>query len=209
MSLGPWVFLGPLAVCAAVAAAIGNVGQPNPSRNLLPLRFSKAAAVVCSGAVFLSIAIRSANGHGVGMVHEGNADILWGLAIAACAGNVLGGFVADRFGWVATCVLALVVSAPLLSFFVDRGAAVILGMAIFQMTMPVTLTAVGRVFPGEAGLAFGLAAFAVLAGTVPAYLCPAEWITPRPLLFSLPLISAAAILVGLPPIVRQDKMADR
>ena len=206
-NLGLWIFLILLAVCAAVTLAFGLQGKRSPERTLPPLVFSLRMAVVCVGAIFLSIAIRSANGHGVWAVHEGDAAVLWGLAIAACMGNILGGFVADRFGWVATCVFVLLLSAPLLSFFVAYGAIAVLGMLLFQMTMPITLTAVWRVFPGEAGLAFGLGALAVLAGVIPVYICPVEWLTPRPVLLCLSLIAVAAILTGLPPIVRRDNTA--
>ena len=81
-------------------------------------------------------------------------------------------------------------------------------MVLFQMTMPVTLTAVWRVFPGEAGLSFGFAALAVLVGVIPVYVCPAEWITPHPLLFALTLVSIAAVLISLPPLVRRDRAAN-
>ena len=208
MNMGPWIFLGPLAVCIGVALTLRTENQPGRERAFRPLPFSRAMAVVCMGAIFLSVAIRSANGHGVWAVHEGDAVVLWGLAIAACAGNILGGFVADRLGWVATCLLVLLLSLPMLSFFVDYGAVAILGMVLFQMTMPITLTAVWRVFPGEAGLSFGLAALAVLAGVIPVYVFPTEWIMPRPVLLSLGLISIAAILIGLPPIVRRERTAN-
>ena len=205
--LGPWIFLGPLAVSAAIVLAFGTVARRSRAAPLPPPSLSSAMAAVCVGAVLLSVAIRSANGFEIGTVHEGHAAVLWWLAIAACAGNVLGGFVADRLGWIATCVLALLLSLPLLGFFVDRGTVAVLGMLLFQMTMPVTLTAVWRVFPGEAGLAFGLAALAVLLGTIPDYVCPPEWIAAGPLLLALTLVSIAAVLIGIWPIVRREKAA--
>ncbi len=207
MNLGPWIFLAPLAACLGVALALRIVGKRSPDQTLRPLSSSRVVAVVCAAAIFLTIAIRSANAYGVEAVHEGNAAVLWGLAIAACVGNILGGFVADRLGWVATCVFVLLLSLPILSFSVDYGSLAILGMLLFQMTMPVTLMAVWRMFPHEAGLSFGLASLAVLVGVIPAYVCPSAWIAPRPLLLALTLISIAAILIGLPPVVRRDRMA--
>ena len=202
LNLGPWIFLLPLAACAALALVPAFAEKRSTQSPPAAVSLSRSVLVLCLATIFLTIAIRSANGHGVWAVHEGQRGVIWGLAFAACAGNILGGFVADRLGWVTTCVLALLLSAPLLSIFVDNGSVAIVGMVLFQMTMPVTLTAVWRAMPADAGLAFGLAAFAVLAGVAPVYVCPIEWITPRPLLLSLTLVAVAGILVGLPPIVR-------
>ncbi len=204
-NLGPWIFLGPLAVCAALAVALGNVAQQGRAAPRPPLSLSTAVAVACVGAILLAVAIRTASGFEVGAVHEGETVVLWGLAIAACTGNILGGLAADRWGWLATCVVVLLLSLPILGFFVDQPAVAILGMLLFQMTMPVTLTAVWRVFPGEAGLAFGLTALAVLVGAIPFYVFPAEWVATRALLVSLGLVSIAAVVVGLLPIVRGER----
>lgn len=201
-NLGPWIFLMPLAACAALALVPAFAEKRSTQSPPAAVALSRSVLVLCLATIFLTIAIRSANGHGVWAVHEGHKGVIWGLAFAACAGNILGGFVADRLGWVTTCVLVLVLSSPLVSVFVDNGIVAIVGMVLFQMTMPVTLTAVWWAMPGDAGLAFGLAAFAVLAGVLPVYVCPVEWITPRPLLLSLTLAAIAGILVGLPPIVR-------
>jgi FSR family fosmidomycin resistance protein-like MFS transporter len=205
LTLRPWLLLGPLVVSAGVALALRKAVESGSTPCRRPAVLRGLPAIVCLAAILLSIAIRSANGQGVSAVHEHNTSVLWGLAIANSMGNILGGVLAGRLGWVSACVLPLLLSAPLLSVMVDEGAVAIAGMLFFQMTMPITLMAMFRVLPNDAGLAFGLSALAVLAGVVPVYISPSEWITSPPLLLSLTLISLAAILIGLPPIVRQDE----
>ena len=129
------------------------------------------------GALLISVAVRSLGGLIVGWVHRDAAGVLWGLAIAAFAGKAAGGVVADRWGWVKVSVLALLLSAPLLSFVVGKAPLAVSGMLLFQMTMPVTLLAVYRVFPGE-------------------------WFAGPLAILVLILSGVAALLIGLPPVLR-------
>jgi hypothetical protein len=229
-----WIFLVPLGVSIAVVLPMKNVStrmshqagrngdspssvgrSPTPSllgRSETPSYVdekSVSTRMFCAGAMLLAIAVRAATGHSVGLVHQGETTVLWGLAIAACAGAILGGFVADRLGWMATCACTLLFSAPLLGPFVDNDGAAIVGVVLVQMTMPVTLQAASRAFPGEPGLAFGLAAFAVLLGAVPAYVCPIKWTTSPGVLLGAALTALVAVLLGLPPLLRGGRQADR
>jgi hypothetical protein len=101
-------------------------------------------------------------------------------------------------------VLALFIAAPLLSLWVEHGAAVLVGMVLLEATMPVTLLALYRAIPAEPGLAFGLAALALLAGAVPVFLLPAAWLIHPWLLLGLGLTSAAALWVVLPRMLRGE-----
>jgi FSR family fosmidomycin resistance protein-like MFS transporter len=201
----PWIFLGPLAVCGVAGLALSSTVRAERRPASPPASLPIATAVVCVGAMILVVALRTANGNSLAVLHEREAGVLWGLAIASCVGNILGGLVADRLGWIATCTLALLLSAPLLSFRADGGVEAVTAMLLFQMTMPVTLMAISHVLPGELGLAFGLAALGVLVGAVPDYVCPPEWLASRPWLLSLSAASIAAILIGLPPVVRRGR----
>jgi MFS transporter, FSR family, fosmidomycin resistance protein len=154
-------------------------------------------AAVCLMALLLSIALRASVGLIVGQVHGGEAAVLWGLAIAACAGKMLGGLVADRFAWLATSVVTLLLSLPLLSVFVGDAASAVTGMVLFQMTMPVTLMAVYRILPREPGLSFGLASLALLVGAAPAFLLSGILPHVQLVLAALILVSVPAVVIGL------------
>jgi FSR family fosmidomycin resistance protein-like MFS transporter len=201
----PWLFLGPLAACACVASVLKSTAQNHDQRADFSSPREIPMVALGTGAMLLAIGLRSINGNSVSLLYEGQAGVLWALAVAACAGNIVGGVIADRFGWLKACLLGLMLSVPLLGLFVDRPAAAVGGMVLFQMTMPVTLVALSRLFPAEPGLAFGLAALAVLLGVVPVYVCPSEWTTAWPLLLLPPLVSAAAILIALPRIMPRDR----
>ncbi len=216
----PGISLALLAVSAVVSLALGALSIATDCQSERPasaesapvpgrLAPRKHLVAVCLAALLLSIALRSATGLAVGQVHRSEIDELWGLAIAACAGKMLGGFAADRFGWIVTGVAILLLSMPLLSIFVDDGTSAVVGMALFQMTMPVTLMAVYRIFPREPGLAFGLASLALLIGAVPSFLLPDVWPGIHLVLSVLLLLSVPALVVGLLPLVRSRSAFSR
>jgi FSR family fosmidomycin resistance protein-like MFS transporter len=62
----------------------------------------------------------------------------------------------------------LLLSAPLLAFGVSNPVLAIIGIFLFNLTMPVTLTAIANMLPGRAGFAFGLTALALVTGALPA-----------------------------------------
>ena len=66
--------------------------------------------------------------------------------------------------------MALALSAPLVSLLVDHPAGAVVGMLLFQMTMPVTLKAMHLVLPTRPGLAFGIPCVALLLGALPGLL---------------------------------------
>jgi FSR family fosmidomycin resistance protein-like MFS transporter len=152
----------------------------------------------------LSIAIRSAIGFGVAGVYADTPSMLWYLVLAAVAGKASGGFVSDWLGWIKTSLFALLVSASLLSYLVTDGPAAAIGMVLFQMTMPVTLLAMYRVFPDEPGLAFGLPTLALLVGAIPTIVFAADWLSNPSLLAGLIVASLICLSISLPLILRTD-----
>jgi hypothetical protein len=90
-----------------------------------------------------------------------------------------------------TSVGALLLSLPLIAFLGHLPVALITGFLLFQMTMPVTLTAVERLMPGRPGTAFGLACLALIAGSLAAFSRPVqEWYSSG---FFTALIAASAL----------------
>lgn len=205
----PWLALGLLAVCFFVAWRMGDAGASRVRERPSPVSIGKGMLTVCVSALLLSIAVRSFVGLTAVSAYDHTTPVLWGLVIAAFAGKAIGGFVSDGLGWIKTSLLALLLSAPLLSFFVAEGPAAAGGMLLFQMTMPVTLLAMYRAFPREPGFAFGLTTLALLVGAIPVLVFPAEWLSGRFLLLALILTSAAALAVGLPPILRSVGSGNR
>ena len=118
------------------------------------------------------------------------------LPVAAFAGKLTGGFLADRFGWIDLAMVALLASAPLLAFSHGDLWLALPGMIMFQMTMPVTLAAMLRLLPLWPGFGFGLLCVALVGGTLPAYL-PGGWRPQGLPLLLLVLGSAAPLYLAL------------
>ena len=87
-------------------------------------------------------------------------------ALAAAMGKAFGGFLGDRFGSRITGAASLVLAAGL--FLVpDIGIAGVLGVLLFNMTMPITLRRACDAVPGLEGFGFGLLTFGLFLGYLP------------------------------------------
>ncbi len=92
------------------------------------------------------------------------------LAVLGVAfGKAAGGFLADRMGAVRASVVTLSLCA-LLFLFSDIALCGLLAVFLFNMTMPLTLFAMARLFPGARGFAFGTLTFALFLGYLPTQL---------------------------------------
>jgi FSR family fosmidomycin resistance protein-like MFS transporter len=187
---------------AAAMVAVLRVARPapEPASTTAPsphcLRVSHRVILGVAILLALSVAVRSL----VGTVGCDGCPrglfLMVALPVAAFAGKLSGGFLADQFGWIDLSMVALLASAPLLAFSGGDLWLALPGVLMFQMTMPVTLAAMMRLLPARPAFGFGLLCVALVAGTLPAYL-PGGW-RPRglPLLF-LALGSAAALYLAL------------
>jgi FSR family fosmidomycin resistance protein-like MFS transporter len=113
------------------------------------------------------IAIRSFVGSGFSFAWSGSAVAVLSVAAALAGGKIAGGFLADRFGWLAWTLVALALSVPALWYGETMMAAGLVGVALFQAPMAVTLGALVRTMPNRPGLAFGLASAFVYVGGYP------------------------------------------
>jgi FSR family fosmidomycin resistance protein-like MFS transporter len=118
------------------------------------------------------------------------------LPAAAFTGKIVGGLLADRFGCIEVSTIALLASAPLLAFSGGDPWLALPAIAIFQLTMPVTLAAALRALPAWPGFGFGVLCVALVGGTLPAYL-PGGWRPHGMPLLLLVLASAAALFLAL------------
>lgn len=95
----------------------------------------------------------------------------WGIALvcAVVLGKTAGGFAADRFG-IDRIVLVSLGIAALLFLFPQIPLAGITSVLLFNMTMPITLWAMAKIFPGAKGFSFGLLTFGLFIGFIPVYI---------------------------------------
>ncbi len=127
----------------------------------------------------------------------------WAVALvcAVVFGKTAGGLAADRFGTIRIACVSLGV-AMLLFLIPQIPAAGILSMLLFNMTMPITLWAMARIFPGAKGFSFGLLTFGLFLGFLPVHL-DANTLFSTPWLFAL---AAAASLVLLCVSLRKARL---
>ncbi len=99
-----------------------------------------------------------------------NTTTLSALSVLGLAlGKTLGGILADKFGAVRTSVLTLSLCSVLFVFS-EHAAFGLLSIFLFNMTMPITLFAMAKLFSGARGFAFGCLTFALFLGCVPNFL---------------------------------------
>jgi FSR family fosmidomycin resistance protein-like MFS transporter len=115
------------------------------------------------------IALRSAVWSSLSFLFAGRYDLLIAMAVAAAAGKVAGGLLADRLGWRRWAAGALVLAAPLLALGGQRAVPLLIGVALLQSATPAALAATLRLLPKQPATAAGLAlGLAVAIGGLPA-----------------------------------------
>lgn len=123
------------------------------------------SAIAC---LFLIVCLRSYVGLALNLPWKSSG--YWGviLVCAVVLGKTAGGFAADRFGITRTVVLSLSIAA-ILYIFPHIPLAGITAVLLFNMTMPVTLWIMAKIFPGAKGFSFGLLTFALFLGFLPVH----------------------------------------
>jgi FSR family fosmidomycin resistance protein-like MFS transporter len=176
-----------------------------PSRKELPAPRGGVLllVVICAACLLGSVTVRSVVGGTIAGTWRGvSTEVMMVLAFAACGGKMLGGIVSDRLGWTTISVGALVLSAPLITVLVGTPAGAVVGMLLFQMTMPVTLKAMHHVLPSRPGLAFGIPCLALIIGALPGLLGYGHLFRSWPLVAGLAALSTLLIFGGLHLLVR-------
>ena len=153
-------------------------------------------AVIAVACLFLVVCLRSYVGLALNFPWKGLGHLGTALVCAVVFGKTIGGFASDQFGVVKTSILSLGIAA-LLFLFPHIPITGITAVLLFNMTMPITLWAMARLFPGAKGFAFGLLTFGLFIGFLPVFF---NTHIPMNTLWLFPLItvlSLALLLTGL------------
>ena len=128
----------------------------------------------------LAVAVRAVGGTAVSFSWKTGAALTVCMTVFVVAGKMLGGFFCDRIGPLMTALISIIPSSILIAFFSDLMIPSLIGQLALNLTMPVTLWLMYLCIPDSPGLAFGLAASALLPGTLAGRLMtltgPALWI---------------------------------
>ena len=134
-------------------------------------------------------------GMGSGALPAGYMPTQWLVllaALATAAGKAAGGFLSDALGIKAVAAVCLPASAFLLLFGADVPALYLIGLALFNTSMPVTLWLSFAALPRLRNAAFGVMAAFLMLGSVLAML----FAVPQWLAFALVLLSGGAIVAA-------------
>jgi len=193
-TLTAFPLLALLLVAAGAVLAVRNSHSKAYVKNAPISPETPSYMILAAVCLFVVVCLRSYVGFAISFPWR-NAGY-WGLALvcASAFGKAAGGFLFDRFGEMKTVVVSLG-AAALLFFIPQFPVAGVASILLFNMTMPITLWAVARMFPGAKGFSFGLLTFALFLGFLPVHLgleTPPFWVfTP------LALVSLTLLLVGL------------
>lgn len=91
------------------------------------------------------------------------------LVIAIFFGKSLGGYMADKFGFLKIGFLSLLMATPLIYFGSTYAVVGITGILLFQMTTSITLTLIDKIIIKREGLSFGLTTLFLFLGSLPLY----------------------------------------
>ena len=116
---------------------------------------------------------------------------------AVVFGKMLGGIIGDKIGFMKISLISLLVSAFLFIFSFNNSILGILAILCFNMTMPITLTALSNILFNNKGMAFGLLTVALFIGAVPVFFGYTDIIFNSTGLFTTTIISAIILYIGI------------
>lgn len=174
------------------------------------IKFNKPNLVPVLAISFfmLTIVIRSLLG--MVMDYSWKATLALSLiaVLAVVLGKALGGYIGDKFGCVKTAVISLGISFVLFIFSFDYWVAGVIAILCFNMTMPLTLTAIAGLSGKKYGFAFGMTTFALALGFVPDVFGVSKYFSTQFLLIAVGA-SLLFMVIGYAFVKRNTKAGER
>ncbi|HJX65971.1 MAG TPA: hypothetical protein VJ860_18700 [Polyangia bacterium] len=189
-----------VALAFAVIALITLDKPGSPERNATSGTVAQPALLpwlILLMLLLASVSVRSFVGFGACFQCPGGLAVVIGLPAAGFLGKLVGGFVADRLGWLRVSAGALLLSLPLIAFSGGSLALALPGVLLFQSTMAVTLVAVYALMPRWPATAFGLPCLALIAGAFPTFVPEGKQLFGRWTFALLIALSAAVLALAL------------
>lgn len=155
--------------CAAICfAAHKNVGVDKIC-SIKGVANGKLGIQSVLALALISVTIRSFGGSVIPMEWKTTAELGLLSSFGAFCGKFIGGFAADKFGAKRIGTTTLLLSLLFIIFGSKIMTISLIGVVLFNMTMPITLGICAEKLPKNPGLAFGLTTAALLIGAVPSF----------------------------------------
>ena len=116
---------------------------------------------------------------------------------AVIFGKMFGGIIGDRIGYKRISIISLGLSSILFLFGFDNMVCGLLAMLFFNMTMPITLTALSNILNNNKGMAFGMLTLALVIGALPAFFGLDKILFTPIRLFVAVLVNAVILYIGI------------
>lgn len=111
-------------------------------------------------------------------------------------GKISGGFFADTIGYFKTTLISSVIALPFLLFGNSYMILSLIGVGLFSMTMPITISILVSKSPKQPCFSFGVTTIALFVGTFPAFFIrPTTLIAHQLTVLFLIIIATIALLV--------------
>lgn len=110
------------------------------------------------------VAIRSFVGKIVILDFEASIWVFAAIAVATALGKMAGGIAAKYLGINKTIIISMVFAIPCLCIWNTNPYTILLGIFMFNFSMPITLYYANHISKGKEGFAFGLLAAALIPG---------------------------------------------
>ncbi len=158
---------------------------------------------------FVVVVIRSYVGYAIPTGWNKTSIQTVALFLFMGAGKIAGGFVADKIGYRKTAVLSLGLSLPFLVFGDSLMWLSLIGVALFSMTMTLTVGIIASKIPDMPGLAFGITTVALFVGVFPAFFIRPETLLEHQLTSGILNIIALLCLVKLTKVEHCTVLEDK
>lgn len=196
----PYIFTTILIICVVLIQNLEYKIQPLQENNQKQIN----GFLLIINCLLLAIVIRSFIGFSITLDWKSNLLLSLFLTLAVVGGKMIGGIIADKFGWMKITILALLISSPLIAFGINYPILFIIGTFFFNFTMPVTLTAISNIMKGREGFAFGLTTLALIVGGFPIFNGVTMNNNNANIIFIIIIISAILIYLGLKRYFKED-----
>ena len=159
------------------------------------LNVNAKVSIIC---LILTVCIRSYVGFILAFEWKSNLALALLSIFAVVFGKMLGGIIGDKIGFKKISIVSLLVSAICFVFAFNNPFLGILAMLFFNMTMPITLTALSNILNNNKGMAFGLLTLALFIGSIPEFfgIGTKTIFTPIGLCF-ITIISLIVLVIGI------------
>jgi hypothetical protein len=147
---------------------------------------------------FIGVAVRSYTAYAIPT--EWKKTVPQAIALFVCMGigKTLGGVLCDKVGFRRVTLISLLGGLPFLLAGNDKMVLSLIGVALFSMTMPITVAVLASVFPKRPGFAFGITTTGLFMGVAPAFFIrPESLLTHQILIIVLTAAALPAILLSI------------